>query len=66
MAKSTQKNTMKNDKLFKELDKFNKERALNLYKSIKKEVKSLPQSKDRDDVIAFNLALLLTWGYIQI
>jgi hypothetical protein len=57
---------MKNDKLFKELDRFNKKRALNLYKSIKKEVKNLPPSKDRDDIIAFNLALLLTWGDIQV
>jgi len=57
---------MKNDKLFKELDKFNKKRALSLYKTIKQELKDIPDTKQRDDIIAFNLALLFTWGDIKV
>lgn len=57
---------MKNDKLFKELDKHNKRRALSLYKAIKGELKYIPEKKGRDDIIAYNLAMLFTWGDIQV
>lgn len=57
---------MKNDKLFKELDKFNKKRALGLYKAIKSELKYIPITKERDDIIAYNLAMLITWGDLRI
>jgi hypothetical protein len=69
---------MKNDKLFKELDKYNKRRALKLYKSMLWHIKDLPKDLDkhyekgfkkklsRDEIIAFNLAMMLTWGDITI
>ena len=57
---------MKNDKLFKKLDKFNQRRAINLYKAFKNELKELPPSKERDDIIAYNLAMLITWGDIPV
>jgi len=57
---------MKNNKLFKELDKFNRKRALDLNKAIRSELKSIPKKQaDRDEIIAFNLSMLFAWGYIK-
>jgi len=59
------------DKNYKELDKHNKRRFNRYHKSITSELKNIPCKKYkvidtvRDEIIAYNLALMLTWGDIR-
>lgn len=63
---------MHNERLFKELDRFNKRRARRLNKAILEELSHIPPTKHnpkdpkRDEIIAYNLSMSLTWGDIKI
>lgn len=59
---------IKQDHLYKALDKHNKRRFNRYHKQITSELKNIPCKKykvidtERDDIISYNLALMLTWG----
>jgi uncharacterized protein YaaN involved in tellurite resistance len=62
---------LQKDHNYQELDKHNKKRFNRFHKSISSELKNIPCKKykvidtERDDIICYNLALMLTWGDIR-